>query len=605
MLSKTLNAREQKATKISADKQIGDLFVKRLKISFKQLVETSLPLFEKANTPASLALWLMLKHGEYEQYLRYECDPLSYTDHVKFRRDWQCAKVFSKSEIYPKVINTRQVAVREFIKCEMDCRSLNRRIFKDGFRSLFSDAEWPVIYEATRKISHILKGAPTLEELDCHFGPGQNIGLDDERKTIVDKLNADRTITQGCLRKLRENPSLHPMWDAIFAGQPDEYPPLPVCPLYSVVPGSRLTFVPKNAKTDRPICVEPLMNGFMQTGVGSLIKSRLKKSGCDLTRQARNQRKAWQGSLTNDIATVDLSSASDTIAYSVVLEMLPYEWFDLLDSLRSPCFTYEGTAYPFEKFSSMGNAYTFELESLIFLAVTRAVVESQKGDIRSVSVYGDDITCPSSCYPLLKTLLGKLGFRVSESKSFIHGPFRESCGKDYFLGNNVRPIYLKSVPSPQSLMVWLNGIHRAAGPGLEDPVLRSWYFALRSLLPKPFQALKGPDGYGDGHLITCKPVKVRRNVDGWEGQSFYTLQAVSSHKPFPNHVVRALASYAIGKAGLSDSLKQKVISYDGASGPMLVPTYANAFDRGRSRYKVVRSSQRWRDPGCDETGTPV
>jgi hypothetical protein len=275
----------------STDRDLGKLFVKKLPAGFRELVDASLPLFEKADTPTSLALWLMLKYREYDQYLRYEVKPSSYTDHVKFRRDWQCHKVFSKSEIFPRVVDTRKEAVKEFIKCELDCFVLNSRISKNGFRSLFSDAEWQIIHIATRKISRYLGSAPSLQELQCHFGPGLNVGLDNQKTSVVDKLSSARTVTKNCLRLVRKTGTMHPMWDAISAGD-SEYPPLPCSVLYEVVPGSRLTFVPKNAKTDRPICVEPLYNSFLQTGVGRCIRSRLKKAGCDLNTQTTNQRLA-------------------------------------------------------------------------------------------------------------------------------------------------------------------------------------------------------------------------------------------------------------------------------------------------------------------------
>lgn len=584
-MSRNKTMRKRFENKSSVQRKLGPLFERDLGIDFKELVLKSRPLFEKADTPTTLALWLMLQYGEYEQYLKYEVKPTNYVCPIAFRRDWQCAKVFSKSEIFPRVRSTRHEAVKEFIKCEAECRRLNRRVFENGFRSLFSGDEWAIIHSTTRKISRILGDAPELSDLSCHFGPGLNVGLTYKKTSPIDKLSSRRTVTKECQRLIRKSGIRHPLWDALQAGD-SSYPPSPVCILDEVVSGSRLTFVPKNAKTDRPICIEPLLNGFYQTGVGTWIRSRLKKAGCDLKSQTRNQHLAKVGSERNDLATVDLSSASDTIATSVVFELLPPAWFELLYALRSPSYEYEGQAYTFEKFSSMGNAYTFELESLIFLALTRSVAEAQNADTADINVYGDDIICPSKCCETLYSLLSKLGFRVSREKSFTTGPFRESCGKDYFLGRNVRPLYLKSKVTPKSLFVWLNGIRRLAGPNLEDSVLRAWYFSLRRLLPKPFMSLRGPDGYGDGHLIMPNPNRGKKHDGGWEGHWFYTVQAVLSYTPCPISAVPSLASYAVERPGVSDSLKQQESdSRESAT-----------FARGAGGYRVRKSFQRWNDP---------
>ncbi len=469
--------------------------------SFGSLLSRSAILFEDVDTPTSLALFLMLKHGEYSQYLSYDINPSNYLDSWRFRHDYQCAKMFTKSIIFPKVNDVKAVAMREFIRCERKCRSINEVISKCGFRSLFSGAEWQYIDSARRKISSILGVAPTLNDLHFHFGPGVNQGLVSAKTNVTDKLMATRTITEGLRQYLRENPVDHAAWD--LAHVSGEVPSDPFrLTEWSVVQGSRLSFVPKSAKTDRPICVEPLYNSYIQTGIGAYIKSALKIAGCNLSSQERNQRLARSGSLDNELATVDLKSASDTISYLVVMELLPYPWFDLLDVARSPDYEIQGNWYSFSKFSSMGNAYTFELQTLIFLSLARSIAEAKRLSTRSINVYGDDIVVPSSIYFELSALLGKLGFEVNKSKSYHEGPFRESCGKDYFLGHNVRPLYLKGFLSPQQIYVWCNWIRRHCGGSFDkDPTYKRWYYSLLSLLPKGYRRIIGPDGYGDGHLV--------------------------------------------------------------------------------------------------------
>jgi hypothetical protein len=290
-----------------------------------------------------------------------------------------------------------------------------------------------------------------------------------------------------------------------------------------VVKGSELGFVPKSAKTDRPICTEPLMNIYIQKGIGTYIRSRLRKNGCDLNNQNTNGTLARLGSIDGSLATVDLSSASDTISYMTVLELLPSDWFDLMDKARSRFYSYEGKTYSFEKFSSMGNGFTFELESLIFLALARATCSFLGLSGRNVSVYGDDIIVPVEAYTMLSQVLEFCGFTVNQMKSFHNGPFRESCGSDFFLGKDVRPVYLKKSLSNEVLMSLCNRIFRKSH--LNDPKERLLYNIFKYQIPKEYHILKGPDGYGDGHFVTdWKPNRspmLRRR--GWEGAEFKTL----------------------------------------------------------------------------------
>jgi hypothetical protein len=56
--------------------------------------------------------------------------------------------------------------------------------------------------------------------------------------------------------------------------------------------------------------------------------------------------------------------------------------------------------------------------------------------------------------------LEALGFQINQHKSFFEGPFRESCGKDFFRGFSVRPVYLKTLRTPQSRCAAINLLNR-------------------------------------------------------------------------------------------------------------------------------------------------
>lgn len=200
-----------------------------------------------------------------------------------------------------------------------------------------------------------------------------------------------------------------------------------------------LATVPKTFYTGRNIAVEPTINMYLQRGVGDYISNRLKSVGIDLRDQSRNKIAA-QKALFCGYSTLDLQAASDTISLNCVRTLLPDDWYDLLYSLRSHSYlAKDGNLYPYEKFSSQGNGYTFALESLIFTAVCRAHTDTY-------FVYGDDIIIPDYAAPSVINTLNELGFELNSEKSFLTGPFYESCGGDYFCGVDITPIYLKEWP---------------------------------------------------------------------------------------------------------------------------------------------------------------
>jgi len=214
--------------------------------------------------------------------------------------------------------------------------------------------------------------------------------------------------------------------------------------------GNRVTFVPKDASTDRAIAIEPGGNVMLQLGVGTHIKQELKKWGINLFDQSKNQALARLGSIATSVdpfATIDLKMASDTVSIETVRWLLPQEWFSYMNRLRSKEGVLKGESLTYEKFSSMGNGFTFELESLIFFAITHACYTLKglnKQSIReNIAVFGDDIVCPGSIAEDVIKSLEFFGFAVNHDKTFTKGPFRESCGADFILGYDVRPFFLK------------------------------------------------------------------------------------------------------------------------------------------------------------------
>lgn len=219
----------------------------------------------------------------------------------------------------------------------------------------------------------------------------------------------------------------------------------------------RITFVPKNAKTDRPIAIGASLNIMLQLAVNAWLTPRLKTIACvDLLDQSRNQMFAYLGSRhhadsqgresPNQFSTLDLKSASDTIARELVKLLLPSDWYAFLDDLRHHSGNLDGfSSVNYEKFSAMGNGFTFPLESLIFWAVSKAAIECSglRCNQDDISIYGDDIIVRNYGAHAVTSALNYCGFSINIEKSFVEGAFKESCGADFWLGHDVRPLQIK------------------------------------------------------------------------------------------------------------------------------------------------------------------
>ena len=237
------------------------------------------------------------------------------------------------------------------------------------------------------------------------------------------------------------------------------------------VPGSSLSFVPKNSAISRVICTEPTLNMFVQKALGGVIESRLKRVyDIDLTRQPDiNRVMARLGSLPDtayEYCTIDLKSASDTISMGLIWDVVPEPLRGLLLAARSPSTKLpNGEWLSLNMVSSMGNGFTFPLQTALFTCAVHACYDylgvSTRVKNRTVSnkafgVFGDDIVVLKNTYDVVCSFLEQLGFIVNTDKSFNTGLFRESCGRDYLSGVNVRGVYIKSLSTQGSRYVAVN-----------------------------------------------------------------------------------------------------------------------------------------------------
>jgi len=270
---------------------------------------------------------------------------------------------------------------------------------------------------------------------------------------------------------------------------------------------NRVELVPKNWKTDRTIACEPEGNLPLQLAFDNYAKRRLRRVGIDLSDQTANQKLAKQASIDDAYATVDFSRASDTISYNTIALLFPEEWFAYLTDVRSPGFRGVFGDGVYSKFSSMGNGSTFTIETLVFAAACYALSSS-----RDFLVYGDDVIIRSELYEDYVALTSFLGFTVNREKSFASGPFRESCGGDYFSGVEVTPVYIRNIGPQKAVLCHLvNTIRSICLPGSSLESLLRCIIAEHKLFRVPFNEDTMSGVWMDPDKARSKKIMVRKH----------------------------------------------------------------------------------------------
>jgi hypothetical protein len=352
------------------------------------------------------------------------------------------------------------------------------------------------------------------------FGPGATTRLPRRKSDAAYKYSGNPETTIGCAILADAAIRCNPYWMSSISETPEE--PLGYC---KVVGGNRIVTVPKNYKTDRTIAIEPCMNMYIQKGIGGLMRQRLRLAGCNLDDQTRNQRLARVGSLSGTLATIDLSMASDTVSRVLVEKLIRPDWLLALEQARSPFGVLpSGEKIFYQKHSSMGNGYTFELETVIFWSLALAWCHIHGEEVSRVSAYGDDLIVPSAVAESFIGLLRFCGFKANDKKSFWTGPFRESCGKHYFNGHEISPFYVKrKVRHLTDLFLLHNNLQRwlwRSWDLLSETEIKGLEIVLqtlRSLAPSKWRRPRLPDGYGDGAFIgVFDQLHLKPHPDGWE-----------------------------------------------------------------------------------------
>lgn len=325
--------------------------------------------------------------------------------------------------------------------------------------------------------------------------------------------------------------------------------------LERTIPRTRVIAVPKDALRIRTISCEPLTMMFFQQGIMDYMYTRMfgrNSAGIGMQNfpfenQALQQRRARSGSYCSSWARpmqqccIDLSNASDDVKCSHITLLFPPRWADLLMAFRSEEAHFEelDEVVTLQTYAPMGAAPCFPVESLVFGSIMFAGrffsrgLRDPEGDW---GVVGDDMCQPAYAYPLTLDLLDRGSFLPNLSKCC--GPqtrFRESCGGDYYEGEDVtyvRPRFL-SMPSYKAtapMVQMANGLAQRGFRITAQTIASATpgFVALGEQSPYADRRLKWPvightrwnRGYQryEQKAVVEKPLSSTRlgAVDGWE-----------------------------------------------------------------------------------------
>jgi hypothetical protein len=276
---------------------------------------------------------------------------------------------------------------------------------------------------------------------------------------------------------------------------------------------AKLIFVPKDIGSSRSICMEPIAYQWAQQGVRlwyekALLSGPIGKN-IPLHDQTVSQDAACYGSLTSLVDTIDLSSASDSVAWSLVKAIFPSKVLKHLVATRTTTVRLpDGRLVKPNKFAPMGSALCFPVQSTVYASVVvlvgiawrygipfHEVLLRREDDLQFLFdttfadtlgsgsdtrlqpfyIYGDDIICDSRITSNVIRALNMLGFSVNAGKSFTgDSGFRESCGGYYYRGHDVIPLRFKTKAIRKKM-------NMEAVAGLTDLANRAYDYGLLNL----------------------------------------------------------------------------------------------------------------------------
>lgn len=495
----------------------------------------------------SLSILLLIKYNEIEQLIDLKIDPLHYNDPLAYAKDrllttfLSKVKGFSHPEAEARAFQSFSEAEEINIQTNLRLRTMLNHGFLDHFMI------------AKGKIASILGSLDCIRLDDCGFGPGTSRHLKGNDTSVYRKVTELKPTVTGSAAGLCSLLLRNTLWEELLVRTNNST----ASDSFQITNTGKLSFVPKNFRTHRSILIEPMLNTYAQKAVGSAIRRQLFfRAGIDLKDQSVNQEMASRAH-RDGLATIDFSNASNTISYELVKELLPIDWFNLLDTLRTPAAEYKGSLFTLSMFSSMGNGFTFELESLIFYALAFAATKMSNGSVDSLSVYGDDVIIDRCAVDEFIKLSTFCGFSINKEKSYVDGRFFESCGKDFFDGVEVRPAYCRSLLATDYELTVIHNQLKLNADKLGFDVSKTLDF-IRSLA-----SFRGyvPIGYSGGFWPQDNRWWNRRVTSrGWEGVYANCLVPVMVLRR--NHVYEGALIHSLhSPSNGTRSIRQRVVNY--------------------------------------------
>jgi len=318
---------------------------------------------------------------------------------------------------------------------------------------------------------------------------------------------------------------------------------------------SRLIAVPKTAKGPRLIAAEPTSHQWCQQLLLRFLFDQCRRNFgshfIDFKDQSKSGDLVLKSSLDRELATVDLSDASDRLTCWTV-ERIARCNPSLLRALHAARTRYirddisdVPSFLSLRKFASQGTATTFPMMSLVMLCLAMGSTITERniswGTLRkyrdSVRVFGDDIVIPRYGYERLVRAMDLLQLKVNLAKSYVNGHFRESCGTDAYMGYDITPVKPRTLTadSPASCQAVVDTTNNLFNKGLwhaSDTVCSQLPLSVRQYLrvvgrsDAGFSGLTSFSGGDERHLVSRWNSRLHRNeVRVW------TLRAHSQKRP--------------------------------------------------------------------------
>ena len=361
-----------------------------------------------------------------------------------------------------------EAARKQWFSTEHHCKRVNQRLaalekrHAEGIKPIPFAHEHVKFYQAVR---FVLGPVPPLDEIyeSAYYGPGSTVDVRGREVHFVRKSES-----YECTARAQKHAAealahdkvawAHAGMDPIFAHNESAKAGF-IRVIRELLQGhvsdqDRLMFVHKNMEALRSIGAQPTVSGMLQLGTHVYLARVLGHVGIDLADQGKNQKLAYLGSKyweeCDPFVTLDKTNASNHTARNLPRLRFPAPWARFLEDIRSPGYLAPpelgGGEHIYEMYAGMGNGTTFGVETLIFFAAAYATSEEDSVEefVRKAeyAIYGDDVVLRKRHALRYMRFVTHLGYKVNEKKTHLEGPFRESCGADYYGGVLVRPATL-------------------------------------------------------------------------------------------------------------------------------------------------------------------